>query len=84
MNPEFKHMINDLKIYNGDHETAQVDQKQNGKKTATGACGNADNNGQCNNFSLILHELNLRTILLRKELKIKGQIGEVNRKDKLT
>ena len=28
--------------------------------------------------------MNLRTSLLRKELKIKGQIGEANQKDKLT
>ena len=40
--------------------------------------------GQGNNFSPILRELNLRTSLLRKELKIKGQTGESNQKDKLT
>ena len=28
----FKHMIKDLKFYNGDHEAAQDDQKEHGKK----------------------------------------------------
>ena len=81
---KFKHLIEDLKFYNGDHETAQGDQKEDGKKNAIGADNNADNDGQGNNFSPILRELNLRTSLLRKELKIKGQIGEANQKDKLT
>ena len=81
----FKHMIEDLKFYNVDHETAQADQKENGKKTASGADSNTDDNGHGNNFSRILRELNLRTSLLRKELKkIKSQIGEANQKDKLT
>ena len=80
----FKHIIEDLKFYNGNHETTQADQKENGKKNATGADSNADNDGQGNNFSPILRELNLRTSLLSKELKIKGQIGEANQKDKLT
>ena len=80
----FKYVIEDLKFYNGDHETAQADQKEDGQKNAIGADKNADNDGQGNNFSPILRELNLRTSLLRKELKIKGQIGEVSQKDKLT
>ena len=80
----FKHIIEDLKFYNGDHETTQADQKENGKKNAIGAGSNADNDGQGNNFSPTLRELNLRTSLLRKELKIKGQIGDANQKDKLT
>ena len=80
----FKHMIEDLKFYNGDHETAQADQKEDKKKNAIGADSNADNDGQGNNFSTILRELNLRTSLLRKKLKIQGQIGEANQKDKLT
>ena len=80
----FKHMIEDLKFYNGDHETTQADQKEDGKKNAIGADNNTDNDGQGNNFSPILRELNLRTSLLRKELKIKGQIGEANQRDKLT
>ena len=80
----FKHMIEDLKFYNGDHETAQADQKEDRKKNAIGADNNADNDGQGNNFSSILRELNLRNSLLRKELKIQGQIGEANQKDKLT
>ena len=58
--------------------------RKKGKKNAIGADSNADNDGQGNNFSLILREPNLRTSLLRKELKIKGQIGEANQKDKLT
>ena len=77
-------MTEDLKFYNGDHETAQADQKEDGKKNAIGADSNADNHGQGNNFSPILRELNLRTSLLRKELKLKGQIGEANQKEKLT
>ena len=77
-------MIEDLKFYNGDHETAQTDQKEDKKKNAIGADNNADNDGQGNNFSTILRELNLRTSLLRKKLKIQGQIGEANQKDKLT
>ena len=80
----FKHMIEDLMFDNGDHETAQADQKEDGKKNAIGADNNADNDGQGNNFWPILRELNLRTSLLRKELKIKDQIGEVNQNDKLT
>ena len=43
----FKHII---KFYNGDHETAQADQKEDRKKNATGADSNADNDGQGNNF----------------------------------
>ena len=80
----FKHVIEDLNFYNGDHETAQADQKEDGKRKAVGADSNADNDGQGNNFSPILRELNLRISLLRKELKIKGQIGNANKKDKLT
>ena len=74
-------MIEDLKFYNGDHETAQADQKEDEKKNAIDADNYADNDGQGNNFSPILRELNLRTSLLRKELKIMGQIGEANQKD---
>ena len=39
----FKHMTEDLKFYNGDYETKQADQKENGKKTAIGDERNADN-----------------------------------------
>ena len=35
-------------------------------------------------MSQLLHELNQRTSLLRKELKIKGQTDEAHQKDKLT
>ena len=80
----FKHMAEDLRFYNGDYEAAQADQKEDEKKNAIGADNNTDNDGQGNNFPLILRELNLRTSLLRKEFKIKGQIGEANQKDKLT
>ena len=83
-NPLRKNFIENLKFYNGDHETTQADQKENGKKNAIGADSNADNDGQGNNFSTILRELNLRSSLLGKELKIKGQIGEANQKGKLT
>ena len=75
-------MIEDLKLYNGYHETAQADQKEDGKKNAIVADSNADNDSQ-GNFSPILREGNLRTGLLRKKLKIKSQIGEANQKDKL-
>ena len=51
-------MIEDLKLYNGDHETAQVHQKEDGKKNAIGADNNADNDVQGNNCSPILRELN--------------------------
>ena len=71
-------MIEDLKFCNGDHETAQTDQKENGKKTASGTDSNADNDGQGNNLSPFLSEFNLRTSSLRQELKIKGHIGEEN------
>ena len=80
----FKHMIEDLKFHNGDHETAQADHKEHGKKTANGVDSNADNDGQGNKFSPMLRELNLRTSLLRKQLEIKGQIGEANQKGKLS
>ena len=73
-------MIEDLKLYNGDHETAQVHQKEDRKKNAIGADNNADNDGQGNNFSPILRELNSRTSLLTKELKIKDLVGEQTRK----
>ena len=43
-------MIEDLMFDNGDHETAQADQKEGGKKNAVGADNNADNDGQGNNF----------------------------------
>ena len=76
----FKHMIEDLELYNGDHETAQVHQKEDGKKNAIGADNYADNDGQGNNCSPILPELNLRTSLLTKELTIKGLIGEETKK----
>ena len=39
----FKHMIEDLKFYNGDHETTQADQKGNRKKTTSDADRNTDN-----------------------------------------
>ena len=39
----FKHMTEDLKFYNGDYETKQADQKENGKKTTSGDERNADN-----------------------------------------
>ena len=80
----FKDMIEDLDFYNGDHETAQAGQKEDGKKNAIGVENNADNDGQGKNFSSILRVLNLRTILLREELKIKDQIGAANQKNKLT
>ena len=38
----FKHVIEDLKFCNGDHETAQADQKEDGKKNAIGPDKNAD------------------------------------------
>ena len=71
-------MIADLKFCNGDHETAQADQKENGKKTASGTDSNVDNDDQGNNLSPFLRELNLRISSLRKDLKIKGHIGEAN------
>ena len=80
----FKDMIEDLEFYNGDHETAQAGQKEDRKKNAIGAENNADNDGQGKKFSSILRVLNLRTSLLREELKIKDQIGAANQKDKLT
>ena len=36
-------MTEDLKFYNGDYETKQADQKENGKKTTSGDERNADN-----------------------------------------
>ena len=71
-------MIEDLKFYNGDHETVQADQKKDGKENAISPDSNAGDDGQGNNFSPILRELNLRSSLLKKELKVKGQIGEAN------
>ena len=38
----FKHTIEDLKFYIGDHQTAQPDQKENGKKATIGADSNVD------------------------------------------
>ena len=55
----FKHMIEDLKFFNGNHETAQAIPKENGKKTAIGADSNADNDGQGNNFLPIIRGVNL-------------------------
>ena len=48
-----KHMIEDLKFYNRDHEVTQADQKENEKKSAIGADSNADNDVHGNNFSPI-------------------------------
>ena len=39
----FKHMTEDLKFFSRDYETTQADQKENGKKTASGDDRNADN-----------------------------------------
>ena len=41
----FKHMIENLKLYNGDHGTEQDDQKEHGKKNAIGTDHNANNDG---------------------------------------
>ena len=51
---------------------------RSGKNTASGDDRNADNDIQCNSVSPFLRELNLRTSLLMKELKIKSQTGEAN------
>ena len=55
-------MTEDLKFYNGYHETIQADQKENGKRTVTGTDSNTDNHGQGNNSLPILRELNLRIV----------------------
>ena len=41
----FNHMIEDLKFYNRNHETAQA-WSENGKRTAIGADSNADNDNR--------------------------------------
>ena len=46
----FKDMIEDLEFYNGDHETAQAGQKEDGKKNTIGAESNADNMVKVKNF----------------------------------
>ena len=56
----FKYMIQDLMLYNRDHEKAQADQKEDVKKNAIGADNSADNDCQDNNFLPTLRELNLR------------------------
>ena len=68
----FKHMIEDSKFCNGDHGTAQVDQKENGKKIATVL------------IAMLIMMVKVITFHLSYVLKTKGQISEANQEDKLT
>ena len=84
----FKQILEDLNYYNDETNTGnsnqpKEDSTQKHGDTATVGGHNQTSRGN-GNLSPLLPELNQRTSLLRKELKIKGQIGEAHQKDKLT
>lgn len=72
---------NELKEDGGQQQTQEVDAKS---ETPLLQTTNDDDNGR--KFDPFLRELGIlkKTSLLRKELRIKGQIGEAGQKDKLT
>ena len=61
-----KHTIEGWKFYNGDHETTEADQNENGEKNASGDDRNTKNEVQGNNSSLFLCELWVSYIKLIK------------------
>ena len=86
----FKQILEDVNYYNDDATTGNNNQPKEDSTQKHGhgdttAVGEHDQTTRGNgNLSPLLHELNQRTSLLRKELKIKGQIGEAHQRDKLT
>ena len=80
--------MEDLNYYNDKKNTGNSNQliedsTQNHSDTTT--VGEPDQTSRGNgNLSPLLRELNQKTSLLRKELKIKGQIGEAHQRDKWT
>ena len=65
------------------HDQLKEDSTQNRGGTTTVGEHDQINRGN-GNLPPLLRKLNLKTSLLCKELKIKGQIGDAHRKDKLT
>ena len=78
----------DLNCYNDDTTTGNSNQPKDDstqKHGDTTTVGKHDQTSRGNgNLSPRLRELNQRASLLRKELKIQGQIGEAHQRDKLT
>ena len=72
----FKQILEDLNYYNDDTTTGNSNQDSTQKHGDTITVGEHDQTSIGNgNLSSLLRELNQRTSLLRKELKIKCQIG---------
>ena len=76
----------DLNCYNDDTTTGNSNQPKDDstqKHGDTTTVGKHDQTSRGNgNLSPRLRELNQRASLLRKELKIQGQIGEAHQRDK--
>ena len=84
----FKQVLEDLNYYNDETNTGNSNQPKMDSTKKHGDTTRVDGRDQTSrgngNLSPLLHELNQRASLIRKELKIKGQIGEAHQKDKLT
>ena len=84
----FKQILEDLNYYNDETNTGNSNQPKEDSTQKHGDTTTVGENNQTSrgngNLSQLLRELNQRTSLLRKELKIKGQTGEAHQKDKLT
>ena len=84
----FKQILEDLNYYNDETNTWDSNQLKEDSTQKHGDIATVGERNQTSkgngNFSPLLRELNQRTKLLRKELKIKVQIGEAHQKDKLT
>ena len=83
----FRQILEDLNCYNDETNTGNSNQPKKDstqKHGDTAAVGEHNQTSRGNgNLSPLLRELNQRTSLLRKELKIKGQIVEAHQIDKL-
>ena len=84
----FKQILEYLNYYKDDTTTGNSNQPKEDstqKHGDTTTVGEHDQTSRGNSkLSPLLRELNLRTSLLRKELKIMGLSGEVHQRDKLT
>ena len=84
----FKQILEYLNYYKDDTTTGNSNQPKEDstqKHGDTTTVGEHDQTSRGNGkLSPLTYEPNQRTILLRKELKSKGQIGEAHQRDKLT
>ena len=84
----FKQILEDLNYYNDDTTTGKSNQPKEDSTQNHADTMTIDEHDQTSSgnrsLSPLLHELNQRTSLLHKELKLKGQIGEAHQIDKLT